>query len=343
MTNVTVLGIDLAKNVFQLHGADEKGNAVMKKKVTRANLLKTVAKLQKCRIVMEACGGANHWARQFEKHGHTVQLISPQYVKPFVKTNKNDANDAEAIVEADSRPSMNYVAPKSIAEQDIQSLHRIHSKLVKDRTALSNQIRGLLLEYGIAIPQSMANLRKRLPQILEEENELTEMMKEQIQDMYDDLKKFDARIKKLDGKIESVCNADERCKRISEIKGIGVLTATAIVAAAGDGKHFKNGRQFAAWLGLVPRQNSSGGKNRLLGISKRGDTYLRTLLIHGARTTLRYVDKGEDKRCILWTEKKKRLGANKAAVALANKNARAIWALLSSGEAFEENRYAKAA
>jgi len=342
MGNVTLLGIDIAKNVFQLHGTDEKGKIVLRKKIKRTKLLAFIANLPACRIAMEACSGANYWARCFKQLGHLVELISPQFVKPFVKTNKNDPNDAEAINEAASRPSMRFVTPKSIEQQDIQNLHRIRSRLVKQRTALGNQIRGLLGEYGIAIPKSLSTLKSRLPEVLEDaENELTMLTREVVADLREELSDLDKRIRHYDKRITQAFRADERCQKIAAIAGIGEITATALIAAVGDAKQFHNGRQLSAWLGLVPRQYSSGGKERLLGISKRGDSYLRQLLIHGARAVLMHVDKKTDYRSMLWAAKKKALGANKAAVALANKNARVIWALLTSGETYDVNRHAQ--
>lgn len=337
MENLTLLGIDIAKNVFQLHGIDEKGNAVLKKRLTRNKLPKFIVQLHPCTIVMEACGGANYWCRKFKAMGHDVKLISPQFVKPFVKTNKNDRNDSEAICEAASRPSMRYVSPKNVEQEDIQALHRVRSRLIQERTALSNQIRGLLAEYGIIVPQGIQRIRKALPEILEDaENELSHSSRQLFSDLYEEICEKDKQIKKYDLKMEQIFKQNAHCQKISKIEGIGVITATTIVAAIGDPKIFKNGRHFSAFLGLVPRQSSSGNKQRLLGISKRGDTYIRTLLIHGARSTIKHVGTKEDGKSKWLKALKERRGTNIASVALANKNARVVWALLAKDGCYEK-------
>lgn len=330
--NINLLGIDIAKNVFQLHGADNNGKKVLKKRIERNQLTDYVAQLPQCSIVMKACGGANYWARVFQRCGHTVKLISPQFVKPFVKTNKNDANDAEAIVEAASRPSMNFVPIKQVEQQDIQSVHRARSRLVKNRTALINEIRGLNLEYGIIIPQGSKEVKQRLCSIIgNSENELTELSRELMQDLYDELIGMEDKIKKLEKKVKVICRESEQCQRLIKVPGVGEITATAIIAAVPNANEFKNGRHMAAWLGLVPRQSSSGNKQVLLGISKRGDKYLRTLLVHGARAALSFL-KNTDNEYGRWIDNKKAsINFNKAAVALANKNARIIWSLLKTG------------
>jgi transposase len=335
--NTTTLGIDLAKNVFQLHGIDSTGKVTMQRKLSRTKLLEFIVKLPPCLIGMEACGGSNYFARKFIEYGHTVKLMSPQFVKPYVKSNKNDRNDAEAICEAVTRPNMRFVAIKSIVQQDLQSLHRIRSNLIQSRTALVNQIRGLLAEYGVIIPKQVQNLRNQLPEILaDDKNELSIIMRTEFNLLYQDLVNLDDRISSYDTKLKEICNNNRDCQRILEIEGVGFITATAIIAAVGDPKAFKNGREFSAWLGLVPRQSSSGGKERLLGISKRGDKYIRTLLIHGARSVVCKVSNKEDKRSI-WIQKlKERRGMNKTCVAVANKNARIIWALLNKKEAYKK-------
>ena len=336
--SIKVLGIDIAKNVFQLHGADALGKVVLKKRLSRNQLTLFISNLPQCCIVMEACGGANYWARVFQRNGHSVKLISPQFVKPFVKTNKNDANDAEAIVEAASRPSMNFVPIKQVEQQDIQSIHRVRSRVVKNRTALINEIRGLVLEYGIIVTPGAAQVKRSLCGIIADRtNELTPLSREYMQDLYDELIEVEARSKKLDKTVRQLCHQSETCRRILKIPGVGELTATAMVAAVPNPKEFNNGRHMSAWLGLVPRQSSSGNKQVLLGISKRGDRYLRTLLIHGARSALSHY-KNTDNDYGRWlTAKRARLSFNKAAVALANKNARIIWSLLNTGEEFNCN------
>lgn len=337
MANVTLLGIDLAKNVFQLHGIDDKGNTVLTRRLTRNKLVEFIVKLPSCIIAMEACSGANHWYRKFKAMKHEVKLISPKFVKPFVKTNKNDRNDAEAICEAASRPSMRYVSPKTVEQEDIQALHRIRSRLVQERTALINQIRGLLSEYGIIVPKGINKIKKALPEILEDaENELSHASRELFNNLHEEVGEKDQKIKKYDLKIEVLFKVNDSCQKIANIEGIGVITATAVVAAIGDPTVFKNGRHFAAFLGLVPKQCSSGNKQKLLAISKRGDIYIRTLLIHGGRTVVRHIGSKEDRKSRWIRAIKERRGSNIAAVAVANKNARVIWALLTKGEHYEK-------
>ena len=333
---ICTLGIDIAKNTFQLHGADTTGKSVLKKRLPRHKLAAYAATLSACTIVMESCGGANYWARVFQRSGHTVKLISPQFVKPFVKTNKNDANDAQAIVEAASRPSMNFVPIKQVEHQDIQSIHRIRTRIVKNRTALINEIRGLCLEYGVVLSPGAARVKISLCAVIaDSDNELTTFSRESMRDLYDELVEVEARLKKLDTRIRILCRHNESCKRILKIPGVGELTATAIVAAVPNSKEFKNGRHMSAWLGLVPRQSSSGDKQVLLGISKRGDRYLRTLLIHGARAVLSHRKEVSSDYGRWVATKKATLSHNKAAVALANKNARIIWSMLNTGEEFK--------
>ena len=245
--DISLLGIDLAKNIFQLHGTDRTGKAVLKKRISRDKLADYIANTPACTIVMEACGGSNYWARAFQRSGHTVKLISPQFVKPFVKTNKNDANDAEAIIEAASRPSMNFVPIKHIEQQDIQSVHRVRSRVSKNRTALINEIRGLNLEYGITIPIGAAKVKNRLHEIIANtENELTIASRAIMQDLYTELVEVEARLKNLEKKIKLICKQNEACVRIQKIPGVGELTATAIVAAVSDASEFKNGRHMSA-------------------------------------------------------------------------------------------------
>lgn len=265
-------------------------------------------------------------------------MIAPQFVKPYVKSNKSDAADAEAICEAVQRPTMRYVPAKSIEQQDIQSLHRIRSQAVARRTAQVNQIRGLLMEYGVIIPAGVSYVRKMLLLILEDaENELSYMFRELLLDLFNELVHLETRIKTLEIKLESLCTNNEDCQRLLTIPGVGLLTATALVAAIGDINAFKSGRELAAWLGLVPRQHSTGGKPTLLGISKRGDTYLRTLLIHGGRTVVRVAEKHQDKRSKWVKQLDDRRGKNISAVAVANKNARVAWALLSNQTTYQAN------
>jgi len=327
---IKVLGIDLAKQSFQLHGVDEKGNTVLKKKLSRKKLTAFIANLPPCLIGLEACGGAHHWARVFTQLGHTVRMMAPQFVKPYVKSNKNDAVDAEAICEAVQRPNMRFVPAKSIAQQDIQSLHRIRSQLVGRRTAQANQIRGLLLEYGLVIPKGIGCVRKEIPLILEDaENALSSLFRGILSDLYAEMVHLDEKISAVETQLAGICAANEDCQRLLTIPGVGLLTATALIAAVGDISVFKNGREMAAWLGLVPRQHSTGGKATLRGISKRGDTYLRTLLVHGGRSVVRVAHKHQDKRNQWVGAIKQRRGENISNVAVANKNARIAWAVLT--------------
>ena len=332
---ITVLGIDLAKNSFQLHGVDKDGRVVLKKKLSRYKLAAFMANLSPCLIGLEACGGAHYWVRTFTQMGHTVRMIAPQFVKPYVKSNKNDAVDAEAICEAVQRPSMRFVPVKGIEQQDIQSIHRIRSQQVARRTAQANQIRGLLLEYGIIIPKGITSIRKAIPDILEDaENTLTSLFRELLRELYDEMVHHDERIGTLEQKLKMICVQNEDCQRLLTIPGVGFLTATALIAAIGDITVFKNGRELAAWLGLVPRQHSTGGKPTLMGISKRGDCYLRTLLIHGGRSVVRVAHQHQDKRNQWIGEVKQRRGENISNVAVANKNARIAWALLAKKECY---------
>ena len=332
---IEVLGIDLAKRVFQLHGVTTGGAVVHRSKVSRPGLLQAIERLGPRLVVMEACASAHHWARQLLAQGIAVKLISPQFVVPFVKTNKNDRNDAEGIVEAASRPAMRFVAIKSVEQQDIQALHRLRELYVQQRTAVINHVRAALAERGVAIGKSPPTFHKAMPAVLASEaGEITADCRALLLDALQHLHTIEARIKEADARIKLLMTRSELCQRIGQIEGIGPLTATAVVAAVGDAKQFKNGRHLAAWLGLVPRQYSSGGRSRLCGISKRGDAYLRTLLIHGARSVLRWLGVKQDAHSRWLRELIDRRGFNCAAVALANKNARIIQAVLSSDRAY---------
>src|SRR6202049_2340900 len=332
---VTTLGIDLAKSIFRLHGVDARGVAVLRRQLTRQQLLPFLAKLSPCLVGMEAGPGAHFWAREIGKLGHEARLMSPHFVKPYVKSNKNDANDAEAICEAVGRPSMRFVPNKNTSQQDVQALHRIRSQLIKWRTALANEIRGLLAEYGIVVTRGIAPLRRMLPVILEDaENGLSGLFREMLVEMAGRLRLLEGRLRQYDLRVARVFGQDERCHRLAQVEGVGPLIATALVAAVGNAHEFKSGRELSAWLGLVPRQHSSGGKTVLLGISKRGDRYLRTLFIHGARSAVRTVESRKDLRSVSISRLKCRQGPNVAAVALANRNARVLWALLTKGESY---------
>lgn len=331
---ITTVGIDLAKNVFHVCAADERGRVRWRKKVSRSGLESLLATLPVSTVAMESCGGGHYWARRCREHGHEARLISGQFVKPFVKSNKNDDIDAEAITEAAQRPTMRFVPVKTVEQQDIQALHRVRERLIRDRTALVNQCRGLLLENGIAIRQGRQHLQRHLPGLVENHSgELSELFLGLLRELYDELVALNERIGSVERKLEKISGDLAPCTRLESIPGVGYLTATAMFAAVGNGADFKNGRHMAAWLGLVPRQHTSGGKPKLLGISKRGDSYLRKLLIHGARSVL--IARGDLGPPQRWARKVAlRAGANKAAVALANKNARIAWKLLRSGESF---------
>ena len=336
---IKVLGVDLAKRSFQLHGVDERGRLVVSKKLSRSKLKTYLANLTPCLVAMEACGSAHYWARLIGSYGHEVRLISPQFVKPYVKSNKNDALDAEAICEAAQRPNMRFVAVKSVEQQDVQALHRMRQLAVERRTAQVNQIRGLLREYGIEIPQGRVHVRKQLPSILEDaENGLTDRFREALALLYEELVGLDGTIAWYDERIDQVARTDERARRLLTIPGIGPKVATALMAAIGEIQSFKNGRELAAWLGLVPRQHSTGGKAKLLGISKRGDVYLRMLLIHGARSVQRSVHRKTDSTSRWAASLEQRRGKNVAAVALANKMVRMAFAVLKKGEVYRDVR-----
>jgi transposase len=333
---ITIVGIDLAKHVFQVHGVDERGKVVLKKQLKRHQVLPFFGNLPACLIGMEACGGAHHWARRLQAQGHTVRLMAPQFVKPYGKTNKNDAADAEAICEAVSRPSMRFVPIKSVEQQAVLSMHRARQGFVKARTAQANQIRGLLAEYGLIIPKGMAAITRGVPQILEDaSNDLPHSCRALLQRLLEHLKELDGQAKELEAQITLWHRDNELSRKLAAVPGIGPVTASALVATVGDAKNFSSGRQLAAWLGLVPRQESSGGKTVLLGISKRGDAYLRTLLIHGARSVI-YASGRKKESMNRWlAELIQRRNSNLAAVALANKTARIAWALLARDRPFE--------
>jgi len=349
METITLLGIDLAKNVFQLHGVDQRGKVVFKKKLTRPKFIEFVVNLSPCLLVMEACGSAHFFARKFTSFGHEVKLIAPQFVKPFVKGNKNDAADAKAICEAAQRPDMNFVSPKSVWQQDLQFVHRVRERLVKNRTALMNEIRGMLYEYGIVIAKGRSSLDRAVKDCLSHSNEeeLSKSGKSLLQSLYSELLEIEQKIMDHDQTLQKVNKESELAQNLEKIGGFGVITVTALLITLANPGQFKNGRQFSAYLGLVPRHSGTGGKNRILGISKRGDSYLRTLLVHGARSKLKGVimkaggnnplDPLDRWVFRLYLSK----GWNKTCVALANKNARIAWSIANSGESFDVNKAAQ--
>ncbi len=325
------VGVDLAKSVFQVHGVGRSEKAAWRRKLSRAEWITAVQQNVplEAEIGMEACGSAHHWARELRALGYSVKLIAPQFVKPYVKSNKNDATDAEAICEAMSRPGMRFVSVKTVDQQDVQAAHRIRSELMDQRKAKVNQIRGLTAEYGLVAPREILHLRRAIPLWLEDqENGLSPRFRRLLTGLWDDLRVLDGRLVELDQEITTIAASDPVAKRLQQLRGVGPLIATALVATVGDASQFSNGRQMAASLGLTPKQNSSGGKERLLGISKRGDCYVRCVLIHGARSMINSAKTKTDPLS-LWVL---RIAAtrhpNVAAVALANKTARIAWAMI---------------
>jgi transposase len=327
-----IIGIDLAKSVFHVCVMNECGRVERRLRVHRGSLVEAVVKLGSGLVAFEACGGAHYWARRFKEHGYEVRIIAAQFVKPFVKSNKNDTIDAEAICEAASRPRMRFVSARSEEQQDTQNLHRIRERLVRGQVALSNEIRGLLLEYGIVIAKGMSQVRRKLLELVEAHGGARSgLWRETFTELYREFMYLDERIEHYEKRLRVAARSDERCKRLEEIPGVGYLTATAIVAAVGNPHDFKNGRQFAAWLGLVPKQNSTGGKVSLGRISKRGDKYIRKLLVQGASSSaIAAQRKNKQDTTSRWLFKlASRRGGRRAVVALANKTARRIWVVLS--------------
>lgn len=332
---VTTIGLDIAKQVFQVHGVDERGKIVLQKRLKRGEMAEFFANLPVCLIGMEACGTAHYWGRQLQSFGHTVKLIAPRFVKPYLNREKNDANDAAAICEAVGRPSMRFVPLKSAEQQALLVLHRTRAGLVRARTGASNRVRGLLLEFGVTLPVGRRAVTARLPGILEDaENGLPPVAREGLAVLGEHLKDLEQRIAQIEQAITLWHRSQEASVRLAAIPGIGLFSATALVASAGEATVFKNGRQFAAWLGLVPKQHSSGHHVRLSGISKRGDRYLRTLLIQGGHAVLRHRTSGAD----AWLDQLvARRHQNVAAVAVANKNARLAWALLAHRRIYQND------
>ena len=333
---ITTTGIDLAKNVLQVHGVDERGKVLLKKQLKRDQMITFFANLPACLIGMEACGSAHFWANKLQGLGHTVKLMAPQFVKPYVKTNKNDAADAEAICEAVTRPTMRFVPIKSSEQLAVLALHRARQGFVKARTAQANQIRGLLAEYGLIIPQGITHIGQRVPEFLEDsENALPGTFRQLLMRLHEHLKELNKQVNELEEAIVRWHRDSVASQTLAQLPGIGPITASALVASIGNPRNFQNGRQLAAWLGLVPRQHSSGGKQTLLGISKRGDSYLRTLLIHGARAVLRVAEHKESFAGSWLAGVMARRNPNVAAVAQANKTARIIWALLAHDRKYD--------
>lgn len=326
MEQVTTVGIDLAKNVFSLHGVDQSGRVVLRRTVRRDRLVDTLAALPPCLVGMEACSGAHEWGRRFQQLGHTVKLMAPKFVAPYRKSDKNDGNDAEAVCEAVTRPSMRFVPVKSTEQQALLAMHRVRQGFVVERTALINRLRGLLAEFSVVLTLRSVTVRREAAKAAEA---LPELARRAIGDLLEQLRLLDERIGGYDKEIETQARLSEPARRLMKIRGIGPTTALAIVATVGDAREFKNGRQFAAWIGLVPGQYSTGGKARLGHISKRGDAYLRNLLVQGARSVLQTAPEHADRMSRWATKLQERRGYYRTLVAIANKNARIAWALLA--------------
>jgi transposase len=329
MEKVTTVGIDLAKNVFSLHGVDAAGKVVVRRTIRRDRLVETVASLSPCLVGMEACSGAHEWGRRFQELGHTVRLMAPKFVAPYRKSGKNDGNDAEAICEAVTRPNMRFVPVKSIEQQALLAMHRVRQGFVVERTAIINRLRGLLTEFGVVLPLRSVTVRRQAAAAAEG---LPELARRAIADLLEQLRALDERIGAYDREIETQARLCEPAQRLMKIRGIGPTTALAIVATVGNAREFKNGRQFAAWIGLTPSQYSTGGKPRLGHISKRGDAYLRNLLVQGARSVLNSAGMHQDRMSRWILELQPRRGYYRTLVAIANKNARIAWALLAKNE-----------
>jgi transposase len=332
MNKLSIIGIDLAKNVIQLHSNDAHGHTRFTRKLKRKEVLEFMAKQPHSIVAMEACGGAHYWARMFQSQGHVVKMIHPQYVKPFVQVNKNDARDALAIAEAAARPTMSTVAIKSIEQQDIQAIHRVRERLVKEKTAISNELRGLLGEFGIVMAQGHKSIRETVLSILENaENGMSMKGREIINDLREQWLDREQRIGEYDKALKIIAKDNMVCQRLQSIPGIGPVNATLLYSHAGDHNHFASGRHLSASLGLVPRQHASGGKENLLGISKRGNKHVRKQLVHGARAAYRVLLKEEStSRLGLWVKRMEGKHPNKIIVALANKMARIVWALMKN-------------
>lgn len=326
---ITLIGIDLAKNIFQICGVDKFGNSGFNKQIRRAKLMATLAQYPDTIIAMEACSGSNYWGRELKALGHRVMLIPPQHVKPFVKGNKNDRNDAFAITEAARRPNLQCVDPRTLAQTDMIQVHRLRERCVNQRTALINQLRGFLNEYGIVVSQGKERLKQALPDLLDDANNgLTPAARALFRGLQSEWNQLNTSIKTHDKAIKQQAKNNEPARRLMQIKGVGEKTSTAAFAHAGNGNAYKNGRHFSANLGLVPKEHSSGGKQSLGRITKRGNPYLRRLLIQGAWSVIRYVDKSDD-RMSRWAKQLiDRIGLQKAVVAVANKLARIIWSML---------------
>lgn len=333
---VTTFSVDVAKTVFQVHGFDGRGERVLARRVRRAELLRFFrARVERCHVVMEACRSSHHWARELRGLGCAPELIAPQHVKALVVGNKTDANDADAIYEASRRPKVGRVAIKTVEQQEVQALHRVRDRLIKARTALLNQIRGILGEVGLVFGERSTALRRALPEVLEDaEAPLSMRLRGLVAELWAEAHALDTRIEWVERQLAQEFKQSEQAQRLDAIEGVGPLIATAVLATVGTGRQFTSGRQFAAWLGLVPKERSSGERRQLGHITKRGDCYLRKLLVHGARAATLAALRKDDPRSRWVKALVARRGHNRAVVAVANKTARIIWALLVSGERY---------
>lgn len=336
---VSTIGMDTAKNVFHVIGLDARGHEVMKKKLRRRQVAEFFANLEPCVVGIEACSGAHHWGRTLGAFGHQTPLVTPRSVKAYVPGAKNDYNDARGICEALSRPTVRKLTVKTVAQQDLQALHRLRSAAVRQRTALVNRLRGLLAEYGLVMPKGIGHARRQIPELLEDaENGLSGLFRELLAEQYEELVRLDQQVRIHDRRVKQAQREHDGARRLGEVRGLGPLCSTALAAHLGDGRQFSNGRGFAASLGLVPHQHSSGGDPRLLGISKRGDPYLRWLLVNGARSVLEHAPGKEDRLSRWVLALSNRRGFNVAAVALANKLARIAWAIIAHNRSFDPAR-----
>jgi transposase len=341
MDKITVVGLDLAKQIVQVHGIDAAGRVVLRKAVRRERLLALLAQLPRCVVGMEACSGTHHWARELRQFGHEPRIMAAEFVRPFRKSlaAKNDANDAEAICTAVVQPNMRFVSIKSVEQQALLSLHRIRQGLIEERTATINRLRGVLAEFGVVFPQSAVLLQRALPAVLADAQRLPALVQRSVQMLREHLQDLEARLAEFDRDIAQHAKSSAPAQRLVALSGVGPLTASAVVATVGNAQDYRNGRQFAAWLGLVPRQYSSGGKSKLGRITRRGDAYLRALLIQGARSTLqaalRRAPARHDRLSAWIVQLAQRVGYHKTLVAIANKHARIIWALLARDQALD--------
>jgi transposase len=344
MSDISTIGVDIGKLVMYVCGMTKQGRVVMRKKLYRDEFLSFMREQKRCLVGMEACGGAHYWGRELEKLGFEVRLMPAQYVKPYVKTNKNDTNDAEACAEAVNRPTMRFVRVKSEFQQEMSQLHRARERLVGSRTALSNEIRGFLMEFGVVLPQGQLRLSSRVYEIMsDEKNVFPVMFIKTMKQLLEELSEVEKQVEYYDRELRIISKSHPTCKQIMTIPGIGELTATALVAKIGAIEHFKSSRQFSAYLGLVPRQSGTGGKARLGKISKRGDVYIRKLLVQGSYTVMQHAAKKQDRTSLWINAQRVKSGTRSTAVALANKNARIVWALLSHNQVYKYHQVQEAA